>query len=203
MKSGESELALSAAEALARIERPPSPAVEAHLVKRLASGDAEQVNRALQALSQGGLGSTAQVGAILKFASQTADPVRNAAALEILVAHGQAFSRGFPPLAKHCKGAVADCRTEPCEIAGDFDGNGKLDVARLFAQPGKGQPGVAFHLDGGRCVRWETGEGAFTSWRLETAPDGKSTALAVSGGTSGDGVLCVRDGQPRWEPTAR
>jgi hypothetical protein len=166
-----------------------------HLVKRLNSKDTEQVNRALLALSSGGMGVTANVGTLLKFALQTSDQARSGAALEILVQHGEGFAKGFPPLEKHCKGATLDCRTEPCQIAGDFDGNGKLDVARLFAQPGKGEPGVAFHLDGGRCVKWETGADAFSSWRLELAPDGKSTAVAISGGKSGDGLLFVRNGQ--------
>jgi HEAT repeats len=195
MKSGESELALSAAEALARIEKPVSPAVEAHFVKRLNSKNDEQVNRALLGLSSGGLGATANVSTLLKFALQTSDPARSGAALEILVQHGDAFAKAAAPFEKTCKGLTLDCRTEPCQIAGDFDGNGKLDVARLFAQPGKGEPGVAFQLDNKTCVKWETGAAAFTSWRLELAPDGKSTAVAISGGKAGDGLLSVRSGQ--------
>lgn len=195
MKSGESELALSAAEALARIEKPPSAATEAHLVKRLGSKDTEQVNRALLGLSSGGMGATANVGMLLKFALQTSDAARSGAAMEILVQHGEAYAKAVPPFEKICKGLSVDCRTEPCQIAGDFDGNGKLDVARLFAQPGKGEPGVAFQLDNKTCVKWEPGAEAFTSWRLELAPDGKSTALAISGGKVGDRLVSVRVGQ--------
>lgn len=197
MNSGESELALCAAEALARIQRPPAAAVEAHLVKRLGKGEPEQVNRALQALSAGGLGATANAGQLLKFVSQRDDPARSGAALEILIAQAVVFAARVPPLEKRCKGAAQDCRTDPCTFAGDFDGNGKLDAARLFEQPGQGEPGVAFVLDSGACVKWEAGAEAFTSWRLELAPDKKGTALAISGGKAGDALLFVRDGKPR------